>query len=214
LKYAEHWTSTSGCSIGIALEDSTIQTFRARQLLKLGRHDEVIAIGRDMVRAEWRLPYAPLIALCIEGEIASRRSIDSADAATALRFTFGSDASHLELLPAGKRLWDLQQAPRVVQLANLSEIASLDGELALSLLFGFDNPLVEEHLDAFDVVDGKLRDQELAYALVGTGHSALETALDRAGKMLDVEYERKKWEAAHARWVALSRPSRAWGSRR
>jgi hypothetical protein len=112
-------------------------------------------------------------------------------------------------LVSGKQLWELQNAPREVQLSRLSEIAYLDDDLALSLVFGFDNPVVGRHLDAFEIVDGHLRDPSLVCVLTRTGNPILELALDRATLALgekEMDYERDLWKTAHGRWTALSRP--------
>jgi hypothetical protein len=226
-EYAKQWTSTSGCGNCSAGQNDEIKTFRARQLAKLGRHDEVIAIGCETMLDSWNTPGPALISLCIASEMGSRRCSDPATAVDlleaeakkyALKRTekekngivpFVGGTPDFGSLVSGKQLWELQNAPREVQLSRLSEIAYLDDDLALSLVFGFDNPVVGRHLDAFEIVDGHLRDPSLVCVLTRTGNPILELALDRATLALgekEMDYERDLWKTAHGRWTALSRP--------
>ena len=206
LAYAEHWTPIAFCREGQLGQTYAIADFRARALIRLKRFDAAEELVRPGRLESWNDPFPMTQFLWIECKLASGRCTNSTVALRMLLDAAQSDpnATH-GLCESGKRLWDLRHSSRDEQLAHFGELARLDNEFAVHLAFEFDERTMDEQLEAFDVVEGKLRDSFAAFALAATGNAAVQLALERAERMLgeDANSAKVMWTVANRRWSAV-----------
>ncbi|HTF89819.1 MAG TPA: hypothetical protein VK843_15505 [Planctomycetota bacterium] len=201
-EYAKHWIPASGCGICNDSERETIVAFQVRMLVQFTNTDEAADQANQLLMRNPGLP----VAGWVDHEIGAGRCTDSVSTLARIRSIVHADAKTLELCAPAKRLWDLRHESRAIQLEHLRELAMLDEDFALSLVFGLDNHGVDGHLDAIDVVEGHLRDSKLACLMAATGNPILQLPIGRAERQMQEQYRYAGsiWEEANRRWRALS----------
>lgn len=220
LEFAQDWTPLPPLDgERFTREPSALQLFQARCLVALGRCDEAVAIAREAAYdCGWRRYQPQLIALWIECAVSSHRARDSNSALEEILFEFPEQAH--EACHNGLRAWQIAHMSREEQLANLEELAEFDSDKALSLLLSSGSLAIVAHLDALELVGGRLCEPALAEVLAETGHPdvgpALQAASDHASAfyrdrfLLRCEFdggldrELIVWELANERWNALA----------
>lgn len=205
LEYARHWNSMASCGSGLDAANSQMLALRVRCWMGLNQVHTAIDAIREHVndgRQNWVEP--SLVAAWFDCEIADGRANDLDQALPRVLAQTPLDLA--ECVHEGARYWNLIRQPRSVQLERLDELAGWDAARAFTWLLSTGPAGIAARLGALDVVDGSLRESELAFLLARTGHPDVGPALLCADAQLasDLQYWWDEWRAANRRWIALS----------
>jgi hypothetical protein len=205
LSFAGDWTPTAHCANCEPSELRRIRILQARCLVSLGRYDEAIALARKASRSPgWNArPDPKMIALWIECLVSTRRARDAQEALDSILAE--TSKKFEEECRRGLCTWQVTHMRREEQLVHLEQVAQFDPDQALSLLMSSGSLAISARMDAFEVVDGKLRKPALAGVLAKTGHPDIGAALQAVPQgVLSMPYDLDLWTEANAQWKALA----------
>lgn len=200
LELAEGWHTTSWCGNCASGETSSINEFKGRCLVEIGRCEEAIARARRSVESSWSRS-TTLIELWLDCELRAGRAKSVHDALSNVLSMVPEEAA--DDCRKARDAWVLARAPRSTQIDRVQELASAHPELALPLLLSLDEEELFGLLRRLDFSDRSVRDSALAGLLAQIGAPQMESELKEIS-VFARGYLSDMWQEANTRWKLLT----------